>query len=76
MKGRRSRSVCVKDAPMTMQWKWTGGLSSTQKRWMKATAPIRESGPAAGQERRKACSTTLRNMLSASVSIVGSWCRG
>jgi hypothetical protein len=42
---------------------------------MKATAPIRESEPPAGQARRKACSTTLRKMRSASVSIAGTCCR-
>ena len=42
---------------------------------MKATAPIRESGPPAGQARRKACSTALRKMRSAIVSIAGTCCR-
>ncbi len=34
---------------MTRQWQCTYGLSSAPKRWMKATAPIRESEPAPGR---------------------------
>lgn len=68
-------SAHSKTPSTTTQWKCTWGLSRAPKRWMKATAPMREEGPAPELHGRKPCSTARRKMCSARVSTAGLFCR-